>query len=95
MAEFVLPGQIVSEKNVYFIQKSRFLSLAFQKFIQIVCSLGLKHYSTLLVELIRVMDGSIFKHDRIRGAIFPGFGWNPYRITLELSKDQTVITLAC
>ena len=30
-AKYVLPELIVSERNVYFIQKSRFLSLAFKK----------------------------------------------------------------
>ena len=33
------------------------------------------------------MDGSIFKHDGKLGGIFPGFVWDRYRITLELSRD--------
>ena len=37
------------------------------------------------------MGGSIFKHDGILGGIFPGFMWDPYRITLELSRDPNVI----
>ena len=40
------------------------------------------------------MDGSIFKDDRILGGIFPRFVWDPYRFTLEFSKDQTEIILA-
>ena len=52
-AKYVLPEQIVSEGNVYFIPKSRFLSLALQKIIQIKYPWGLEHYSTLLVESIQ------------------------------------------
>ena len=37
------------------------------------------------------MGGSIFKHDGILGGIFPGFMWDPYRVTLELLRDPTVI----
>ena len=51
--KYVLPELIVSERNVYFIQKSRFLSLAFKKIIQIKYPCGLEHYSTLLVESIQ------------------------------------------
>ena len=40
------------------------------------------------------MGGSIFKHDGIPGGIFPGFVWDPYRVTLELSRDPNVIILA-
>ena len=40
------------------------------------------------------MGGSIFKHDGILGGIFPGFMWDPYRIILELSKDENVIMIA-
>ena len=40
------------------------------------------------------MGGSIFKHDGILGEFFPGFMWDPYRITLELSRDPDVIILA-
>ena len=42
------------------------------------------------------MGGSNFKHDGILGGggIFPGFMWDPYRITLELSRDPNVIILA-
>ena len=40
------------------------------------------------------MDGSIIKHDGIRLEIFPGFVWDPYRITLELSRGRNVIILA-
>ena len=40
------------------------------------------------------MGESIFKHDGILGGIFPGFMWDPYRITLELSRDPNVIILA-
>ena len=40
------------------------------------------------------MGGSIFKHDGIVGGIFPGFMWDPYRVTLELSRDPNVITLS-
>ena len=57
-----------------------------------------KHYLILLVESIQVMDGSIFKHDRILGRIFPGFLRDSYiilfyysYIILELSKDPNVI----
>ena len=32
------------------------------------------------------MDGSIIKHDGIPGEFFPEFAWDPYRITLELSR---------
>ena len=32
----------------------------------------------------------IFKHDGILRGIFPGFMWDPYRITLELSRDPNV-----
>ena len=39
------------------------------------------------------MDGSFFKHDGIPGGIFPGFMWDPYRATLELSRDPNVIIL--
>ena len=37
------------------------------------------------------MGGSIFKHDGILGGIFPGFMWDPYRVTLELLRDPNVI----
>ena len=40
------------------------------------------------------MGGSIFKHDGILGGIFPGFMWDPYRVTLELLRDPNVIILA-
>ena len=40
------------------------------------------------------MGGSIFKHDGILGGIFPGFVWDPYGVTLELSRDPNVIILA-
>ena len=42
------------------------------------------------------MDGSIIKHDGIGilGKMFPEFVWDPYRITLELSKGPNVIILA-
>ena len=40
------------------------------------------------------MGGSIFKHDGILGGIFPEFMWDPYRVTLELSRDPNVIILA-
>ena len=40
------------------------------------------------------MGGSICKHDGILGGIFPGFMWDPYRVTLELSRDPNVITLS-
>ena len=40
------------------------------------------------------MGGSIFKHYGILGGIFQGFMWDPYRVTLELSRDPNVITLA-
>ena len=36
------------------------------------------------------MGGSIFKHDGIFGGIFPGFMWDPYRVTLELLRDPNV-----
>ena len=36
----------------------------------------------------------IFKHNGILRRIFPGFMWDPNRITLELSKDPNVIRLA-
>ena len=39
------------------------------------CILGLKRCTTLLVESIQDMGGSIFNHDRMLGAIFPGFVW--------------------
>ena len=37
------------------------------------------------------MSGSILKHDGILGGIFPGFMWDPYRVTLELLRDPNVI----
>ena len=40
------------------------------------------------------MGGSIFKHDGTLGEIFPGFMWDLYRVTLELSRDPNVIILA-
>ena len=40
------------------------------------------------------MGGSIFKHDWILGGIFSGFMWDPYGVTLELSRDPNVIILA-
>ena len=40
------------------------------------------------------MDGSIIKHDGILQEIFPEFVWDPYSITLELSRDSDVIILA-
>ena len=64
-AKYVLPELIVSERNVYFMQKSRFLSLALSKMIQIKCPWGIEHYSSLLV-----VNRSIFKHDRILDGIF-------------------------
>ena len=39
------------------------------------------------------MDGSIYKHDGMFGGIFPGFVWDPYGTTLELSRDPNVIIL--
>ena len=33
------------------------------------------------------MDESIIKHDGMLGEIFPEFVWDPYRITLELSRE--------
>ena len=39
------------------------------------------------------MGGSIFKHDGILGGIFPGFMWDSYRVTLELSRDPNLIIL--
>ena len=52
-AKYVLPELIVSERNVYFIQKAKFLSLSLQKIIQIKYPWGLEHYSTLLVESVQ------------------------------------------
>ena len=40
------------------------------------------------------MGVSIFKHDGILGGIFLGFMGDPYRITLELSRNPNVIILA-
>ena len=40
------------------------------------------------------MDGSIVKYDGILGEIFPGFVWDSYKITLELSRHPNVIILA-
>ena len=40
------------------------------------------------------MGGANFKHNGIFGGIFPGFMWDPYRITLELSRDPNLIMLA-
>ena len=40
------------------------------------------------------MGGSTFKNNGILRGIFPGFMWDPYRITLEISKDPNVIILA-
>ena len=40
------------------------------------------------------MGGSICKHAVILEGIFPGFMWDPYRVTLELSRDPNVIILA-
>ena len=40
------------------------------------------------------MSGFIFKHDGILEGIFPGFMWDPNRVTLELSRDPNVIILA-
>ena len=37
------------------------------------------------------MCGSVFKHDGILGGIFPGFMWDPYRVTLELLRHPNVI----
>ena len=37
------------------------------------------------------MGGSIFKHDGILEGIFPGFMWDPYRVTLELLRDPNHI----
>ena len=39
------------------------------------------------------MDGSIIKHDGTLRDFFPEFMWDPYRITLELSRDPNVIIL--
>ena len=39
------------------------------------------------------MDGSVTKHDGINGEMFPEFVWDPYRITLELSRGPNVIIL--
>ena len=36
------------------------------------------------------MGGSIFKHDGISWGIFPEFMWDPYSVTLELSRDPNV-----
>ena len=51
---------------------------------------------TLLVKSIQDHGGrgSIFKYDGILGGIFPGFMWDPYRVTRELSRDPNVIILA-
>ena len=40
------------------------------------------------------MDGSIIKPDGILGEIFPGFVWDPYRVTKELLRDPDMIILA-
>ena len=40
------------------------------------------------------MDGSIIKHDGILWEFFPEFAWDPYRITLELSRGSNVIIIA-
>ena len=40
------------------------------------------------------MDGSIIKHDGTLGEFFPEFVWDPYGITLELSRGPNVIILA-
>ena len=37
------------------------------------------------------MGGSIFKHDEILRELFPGFMWDPYRVTLQLLRDLNVI----
>ena len=34
------------------------------------------------------MGGSIFIHDGILGGIFPGFMWDPYRVTLEFIEGS-------
>ena len=39
------------------------------------------------------MDGSIIKHDGTLREFFPKFSWDPYRITLELSRGPNVIIL--
>ena len=48
--------------------KSRFLSLAFERSIQIRCPWGLRRYSS--PHPFQIMDVSIFKQDRIFGAFF-------------------------
>ena len=93
-AKYLLPELIDSESNFYFIPKSRFLSLALSKIIQKKYSWGFEHYSTLLVGSIQDHGWINFQTYRILWEIFPGFVWNPYRITLELSKDPNVIILA-
>ena len=55
---------------------------------------GIKHYLTLLVKSIQDHGWIIFKHDGILGGIFPGFVWDPYRVTLELLRYPNVIILA-
>ena len=40
------------------------------------------------------MGESIFKRDGILGEMFPGFMWDPYRVTLELLRDPNLIILA-
>ena len=55
---------------------------------------GIKRYLILLVESIQDHGWINFKHDGILEGIFPGFMWDLYRITLELSRDPNVIILA-
>ena len=55
---------------------------------------GIKHYLTLLVKSIQDHGWINFQTDGILGEIFPGFMWDPYRVTLELSRDPNVIMLA-
>ena len=93
-AKHVLPELIVSERNVYFIQKSRFISLALQKIIQIKYPWDFERYSTLLVQSIQDHGWINLKHDRILWGFFPWFVWDPYRIKLELSRGSNVIILA-
>ena len=55
---------------------------------------GIKHYLTLLVKSIQDHGWITFKHDGIPGGFFPGFMWDLYRVTVELSMDPNVIILA-
>ena len=55
---------------------------------------GIKHYLNLSVKSIQDLGWTIFNHDGILRGIFPGFMWDPYRVTLELLKDPNVVILA-